>query len=132
MKKENIEALLNEIINSNGFINLDASDINAFKAGVDSIDAIKVIGKYEQAGELLSGAITTLKQENKDNSVKKLLFSMKLSSKDNLMMEDMNKIREALDMLDEDVECVWGLSTGDDIEVGNIELIVAIGFIPQN
>lgn len=132
MKKENIEALLSEIINSNGFINLDASDINAFKAGVESIDAIKVVGRYEQAGELLSGAITTLKQENKENSVKKLLFSMKLSSKDDFMMEDMNKIREALDMLDEDVECVWGLSTGDEISNGNIELIVAIGFIPQH
>ena len=44
-------------------------------------------------------------------------------------MENMSKVHEVLDMLDEDVECVWGISTNDKLKDDNLELIVSVGLV---
>jgi hypothetical protein len=43
-------------------------------------------------------------------------------------MDDMNKISEVLTQCDEEISVVWGLSTNDKLNQGEIELIILCGF----
>ena len=45
MKQDEVNELLKEAIESEGFLNLDQNDIEKLKNDVDSVDAIKVVVK---------------------------------------------------------------------------------------
>lgn len=129
MKQDEVNELLKEAIESEGFLNLDQNDIEKLKNDVDSVDAIKVSGKNEQVGDLLSEAISTLEETNREKIIRKLLFAIRLPAENEFLMENMSKVHEVLDMLDEDVECVWGISTNDKLKDDNLELIVSVGLV---
>lgn len=129
MKQDEVNELLKEAIESEGFLNLDQNDIEKLKNDVDSVDAIKVSGKNEQVGDLLSEAISTLEETNREKIIRKLLFAIRFPAENEFLMENMSKVHEVLDMLDEDVECVWGISTNDKLKDDNLELIVSVGLV---
>lgn len=132
MKQEDINTLLSDILNTSGFVNLDKTDIDNLKTGVDTLDAIKLSGKDEAIGNLLSVAISTLKDSNKDKTIKKLLFAIRLAKESNFMIELVSKVRDVLETASGDFDLVWGLSTNEDLECDNIELIVVVGLVSQN
>lgn len=132
MKQKDINALLSDIVNTSGFVNLDQTDIDSLKTGVDILDAIKLAGKDETIGNLLSVAISTLKDSNKDKSIKKLLFAIRLAKESNFMVEHISKVLDVLETTSGDFDLVWGISTNEDLECDNIELIVVVGLISQN
>ncbi len=125
MKQEDINTLLSDAVNTSGFVNLDQADIDNLKAGVDTLDAIKLAGKDEVIGTLLSVAISTLKDSNRDKTIKKMLFAIRLAKENTLMVDYMAKLRDVLETVDFDF--VWGISTNDNLECGSIELIVVVG-----
>lgn len=127
MKQEDINTLLSDVVNTNGFVNLDQTDIDNLKAGVDTLDAIKLAGKDDAIGNLLSVAISTLKDSNKDKSIKKMLFAIRLAKESNFMVEYMSKVREVLENMSGDFDFVWGISTNENLEYSSIELIVVVG-----
>lgn len=132
MKQEDINALLSTVVNTSGFVNLDQTDIDNFKASVDTLDAIKLAGKDETIGNLLSVAISTLKENNRDKTIKKLLFAIRLAKENNFMVEHMSKVRDVLEATSENFDFVWGLSTNENLKNGSIELIVVVGLVNKN
>ena len=127
MKQEDINTLLSDVVNTSGFVNLDQTDIDNLKAGVDTLDAIKLAGKDDAIGNFLSVAISTLKDSNKDKSIKKMLFAIRLAKESNFMVEYMSKVREVLENMSGDFDFVWGISTNENLEYSSIELIVVVG-----
>lgn len=71
MKQENVNKILSELVDNNGFVNVGKNEVDKLKEDVDIVDAIKVNGKYEEIGDLLSKAISTLEDENRGRIVKK-------------------------------------------------------------
>lgn len=127
MIQEEVNKLLAEIIESKGFINIDSSDIHTFKEGIDFVDGIKVSGRGEDVGELISDSISTLIENNKGKIIRKLLFIIRFPVEKCFMIKNMSKVHEALDILGEDVECVWGISTSDNLTEGSVETILFVG-----
>ena len=127
MKTERVNSLLAEIVSSQGFINIDQNDVDSFKANVGDIDAEKVSGKIEEIGVMLDNAISSIIERNDSKQVKGLLFVIRLPQ-DNCFMEKINDINEVIDKLGEELECKWVISTMDNLQNDQFELIVVIGF----
>ena len=127
MKTERVNSLLAEIVSSQGFINIDQNDVDSFKAYVGDIEAEKVSGKIEEIGVMLDNAISSIIERNDSKQVKGLLFVIRLPQ-DNCFMEKINDINEVIDKLGEELECKWVISTMDNLQNDQFELIVVIGF----
>ena len=127
MKTERVNSLLAEIVSSQGFINIDQNDVDSFKANVGDIDAEKVSGKIEEIGVMLDNAISSIIERNDSKQVKGLLFVIRLPQ-DNCFMEKINDINEVIDKLGEELECKWVISTMDNLQNDQFELIVVLGF----
>ena len=127
MKTGRVNSLLAEIVSSQGFINIDQNDVDSFKAYVGDIDAEKVSGKIEEIGVMLDNAISSIIERNDSKQVKGLLFVIRLPQ-DNCFMEKINDINEVIDKLGEELECKWVISTMDNLQNDQFELIVVIGF----
>lgn len=127
MKTEKVSSLLAEIVSSQGFINIDQNDIDSFKANVGEIDAEKMSGKVEDIGAILDNTISSIRERNDSKQIKGLLFVIRLSQ-DNNFMEKINDIHDVIDKQGEDLECKWGISTMDNLQNDQFELIVVIGF----
>ena len=127
MKTERVNSLLAEIVSSQGFINIDQNDVDSFKSYVGDIDAEKVSGKIEEIGVMLDNAISSIIERNDSKQVKGLLFVIRLPQ-DNCFMEKINDINEVIDKLGEELECKWVISTMDNLQNDQFELIVVIGF----
>ena len=127
MKTERVNSLLAEIVSSQGFINIDQNDVDSFKAYVGDIEAEKVSGKIEEIGVMLDNVISSIIERNDSKQVKGLLFVIRLPQ-DNCFMEKINDINEVIDKLGEELECKWVISTMDNLQNDQFELIVVIGF----
>lgn len=127
MKTGRVNSLLAEIVSSQGLINIDQNDVDSFKAYVGDIDAEKVSGKIEEIGVMLDNAISSIIERNDSKQVKGLLFVIRLPQ-DNCFMEKINDINEVIDKLGEELECKWVISTMDNLQNDQFELIVVIGF----
>ena len=127
MITEKTNILLSEILNSQGFINIDQNDIDNFKANIEEIDAEKVSGKNEDVDIMLDDAITTIKKRHGHEQMIKMLFVIRLSQ-ENSLMEHISSVYDVIDKQSEDLECQWGLSTMEHLRGDHLELIVVIGF----
>lgn len=127
MRTEKANSLLAEIVSSKGFINIDQNDVDGFEANTSEIDAEKVSGKVEEIGVILDNAITSIMTRNDSKQIKGLLFVIRLPQ-DNCFMENINDIQDVIDKLEEDLECKWGISTMDNLQNDQFELIVVMGF----
>lgn len=128
MRTEKTNDLLDEIVSSRGFINIDQGDIDRFKASVGEIDAGKFYGKNKEIGVILENAISSIKKRHEGKRVKRLLFVIRLSQEETIFMEHIGDVNEMIDKLGEEAECQWGLSTTENLRGGQMELIVVIGF----
>ena len=126
--EQNINSLLAEIVSSQGFINIDQNDVEGFTANVEEIDAEKVSGKDEKIGVILENAISLIRKRNSDKQMKRLLFVIRLPQ-ENDFMKHISDVHEVIDKLGEEIECQWGLSTIENLQGGQLEIIVAIGFL---
>ena len=123
-----IKKYIEEIIETSGFINIDNHDVDNFLQNLEIVDAIKVHGQSNSVEELLADALKTLQEKNSPHKCIKILFSIKSSNIGEITMDDMNKISEVLSQCDEEISVVWGLSTNDKLNQGEIELIILCGF----
>lgn len=123
-----IKKYIEEIIETSGFINIDNHDVDIFLQNLEIVDAIKVHGQSNSVEELLADALKTLQEKNSPHKCIKILFSIKSSNIGEITMDDMNKISEVLSQCDEEISVVWGLSTNDKLNQGEIELIILCGF----
>ena len=123
-----IKKYIEEIIETSGFINIDNHDVDIFLQNLEIVDAIKVHGQTNSVEELLADALKTLQEKNNPHKCIKILFSIKSSNIGEITMDDMNKISEVLSQCDEEISVVWGLSTNDKLNQGEIELIILCGF----
>ena len=123
-----IKKYIEEIIETSGFINIDNHDVDNFLQNLEIVDAIKVHGRSNSVEELLADALKTLQEKNSPHKCIKILFSIKSSNIGEITMDDMNKISEVLSQCDEEISVVWGLSTNDKLNQGEIELIILCGF----
>lgn len=123
-----IKKYIEEIIETSGFINIDNHDVDNFLQNLEIVDAIKVHGQTNSVEELLADALKTLQEKNSPHKCIKILFSIKSSNIGEITMDDMNKISEVLSQCDEEINVVWGLSTNDKLNQGEIELIILCGF----
>ena len=123
-----IKKYIEEIIETSGFINIDNHDVDNFLQNLEIVDAIKVHGRSNSVEELLADALKTLQEKNSPHKCIKILFSIKSSNIGEITMDDMNKISEVLSQCDEEISVVWGLSTNDKLNQGEIELIILWGF----
>ena len=123
-----IKKYIEEIIETSGFINIDNHDVDIFLQNLEIVDAIKVHGQTNSVEELLADALKTLQENNNPHKCIKILFSIKSSNIGEITMDDMNKISEVLSQCDEEISVVWGLSTNDKLNQGEIELIILCGF----
>lgn len=127
MKTENLNSLLANIVSIQGLINIDQKDVDSFIEEYGEIDAEKVSGKIEEIGVMLDNAISSIIERNDSKQVKGLLFVIRLPQ-DNCFMEKINDINEVIDKLGEELECKWVISTMDNLQNDQFELIVVIGF----
>lgn len=127
MRTEKVNNLLAEIVSSQGFINIDQNDVDRFKANVEEIDAEMVSGKNEEIGVILDNAISSIRKRNDGKQMKRLLFVIRLPQENNFM-EHIGDVHEVIDKLGEELECQWGLSTIENLQSNQLELIVVIGF----
>jgi cell division GTPase FtsZ len=123
-----IKKYIEEIFETSGFINIDNHDVDNFLQNLEIVDAIKVHGQTNSVEELLADALKTLQEKNSPHKCIKILFSIKSSNIGEITMDDMNKISEVLSQCDEEISVVWGLSTNDKLNQGEIELIILCGF----
>lgn len=123
-----IKKYIEEIIETSGFINIDNHDVDNFLQNLEIVDAIKVHGQSNSVEELLADALKTLQEKNSPHKCIKILFSIKSYNIGEITMDDMNKISEVLSQCDEEINVVWGLSTNDKLNQGEIELIILCGF----
>ena len=123
-----IKKYIEEIVETSGFINIDNHDVDNFLQNLEIVDAIKVHGQTNSVEELLADALKTLQEKNSPHKCIKILFSIKSSNIGEITMDDMNKISEVLSQCDEEISVVWGLSTNDKLNQGEIELIILCGF----
>ena len=123
-----IKKYIEEIIETSGFINIDNHDVDNFLQNLEIVDAIKVHGLSNSVEELLADALKTLQERNNPHKCIKILFSIKSSNIGEISMGDINKISEVLSQCDEEISLVWGLSTNDKFNQGEIELIILCGF----
>lgn len=128
MITKDAENLLAEIPNSQGFINIDTDDVEAFKARAELIDAEKVSGRCEEIGVVLNDAISSIRQRNAQMHIARLLFVIR-TSKQNDLMNHISDVHDVVGMLGEGICCQWGIATFDEMEVNQFELILAVGFI---
>ena len=126
MATDKVNNLLSEIVNSQGFINIDQNDVDIFKTNVDEIDAERVFGKVEEIGVILDSTISSIIKRIGDKQIKKLLFVIRLPQENNFM-EHISNVHDVIDKLDEKLECQWGLATIDSLQGNQLEIIVAIG-----
>lgn len=124
---ENIEALLAEIAVGQGFINIDKSDVDGFKAAVDEIDAEKVSGLNEEIGVILNNAISSISQSKAYMHLSRLLLVIRVAENNDLM-QHISDLYDVFDALGGDVSYQWGISTVDYLEPNQFELILAVGF----
>ena len=129
MTDGDIDVLLSEINENNGFTNLCQSDVKYLTFEIDVVDAIKITGVNPiEAGKVISKSIEALRDKNNDKTISKILFAIKTTENCKLNAEFITEIHEILDLLDEDIQCIWGISTNNNLIEGPLEIIVAIGF----
>lgn len=128
MSNEKIERLLSEIVSCTGFTNIDQHDIDRFRKSADTIDAEMVAGRIDDVRALLEKAFKSLTERNGARPLKQLLFSVRMPQDGALLMEHMNDISDFLDRLEENVFCLWGLSTVERLYEGQLEIIAVAGF----
>lgn len=124
---ENIEALLAEIAVGHGFINIDESDVDEFKASVEEIDAEKVSGLNEEIGVILNNAISSIRQRTAYMKISRLLLVIRIADNSDFM-QHISDLYDVFDALGGDVSYQWGISTVDYLEPNQFELILAVGF----
>ena len=129
MTNADIDILLSEINKDNGFTNLCQSDVKYLTNEVDVVDAIKIteISPIE-VGKVISKTIEALREKNSNKIISKILFAIKTTESCKLNAVHVSDIHEMLDLLDEDIQCIWGISTNNNLIGGSLEIIVAIGF----
>lgn len=128
MNNDKVEGLLAEIVQKTGLVNIDQKEIDAFRRSVNDIDAVKVHGKDAELCNLLEGAITSLVEKNGSKELKRLLFSIRFPEACPVLLDHMNGVHHIVEKLDENVDCLWGISTVKGLREDQIELIVVIGF----
>lgn len=128
MNNDKVEGLLAEIVQQTGFVNIDQKDIDAFRRSVDGMDAVKVHGKDAEICNLLENAITSLVENNGGKELKRLLFSIRFPEACPVLLDHMNGVHHIVEKLDENVDCLWGISTVEGLREDQVELIVVIGF----
>ena len=123
-----------EIITIRGTINLDFNDVKTvLKDGGVAIMSTGYGEGESRVTQAINDALHSPLLNNNDifNS-KKILFNISFSTKNELMMEEMNEVHDFMSRFGTDVETKWGLYIDDSLEQRIKFTVLATGFGIKN
>lgn len=119
-----------EIITVRGTINLDFNDVKTvLKNGGVAIMSTGYGEGENRVSQAINDALHSPLLNNNDifNS-KKILFNISFSTKNELMMEEMNEVHDFMSKFGKDVETKWGLYVDESLEQRVKFTVLATGF----
>lgn len=128
MSKELIDKLISkDILKTSGFINIDKSDVENLRKKSAFIDGVKSIGHPSDLSKMIEDAVNKVETDHRQSS-KSALLVIKQAAAGELSVEDVMAISEAFSEKREDFDFVWGVSTDSDLSIGEISVIILLGF----
>ncbi len=117
--RQELDALVQEFTNSTGMISLDKDDMSYL---YDEKEILEVrITASSSDGEDRADAVCREFKEGDYTAYDKVLMSIRYSEQHPLMMDDMNKVNEMMELFPGDFAIKWGLgidnTLGDQIKV---------------
>lgn len=117
-----------DLLNTQGFTNIDQSDIEHFKRDIEKIENASLECPLVEIETTFVQALLDMKKRNSEMQCVKILFLLKFSEQTVLKMDDMSFIDEVVDRGGEDLDCVWGMAVDNGIPQGLVKIIVLCGF----
>ena len=126
---------ISEIITTEGIINLDFRDVSkVLRDGGVAIMSYGVGKGERRLAEAIENALhSPLLNDNDIYNSKKILFNIYGSTKNPLMVEEMEEISRFTDkFVSKDIEVIWGLATDESLDEEVKITILATGFGVSN
>lgn len=120
------EFIEHELLNTQGFINIDQHDVDHFKRGLMKIEGVSVECDIAEIETTFMKTLSEVKAKNAEMQCVKILFVIKFSEQVVLTMDELAFINEAIDR--EDVEWIWGMSVDNEIPKDKLKIIALCGF----
>ncbi len=121
---------ISDIINIQGYINLDFADVSTTlrNGGVALISTGSASGENRLSKAIEAAITSPLLQDNNINDSRHLLFELSFSHDNPISMAEIAEMNNFVDHLNSDIEVIWGAmyddSLGDDVRI----IILASGF----
>lgn len=116
-----------EILSSQGFVNIDKSDVDMLQSHSDFIDGHIAVSETKSIEKKLTDEINGLIDRHRESCPNGALLVFKVNNPSDLLMEDMGRISNALSNYDS-LDIVWGISSDNTIHSGSVKLIILIGY----
>ena len=117
-----------DLLNTQGFTNIDQSDIEHFKRDIEKIESASLECPLVEIETTFVQALLDMKKRNSEMQCVKILFLLKFSEQTVLKMDDMSFIDEVMNRGGEELECVWGMAVDNGIPQGLVKIMVLCGF----
>lgn len=123
-----------EIITVPGYINLDFADVRTIlKDGGVAIMSTGTGKGDRRLGDALDSALNSPLLNNNDVfNARKVLFNIACSTKQELMMFEMDQIQDFMKRFNNQVEVIWGITFDDNLEEDLKVTLLATGFNLMN
>lgn len=121
---------ISDIINIQGYINLDFADVSTtLRNGGVALISTGIASGENRLSKAIEAAITSpLLQDNKITDAKHLLFELCFSHDNPISMSEISEMNQFVDNLNSDIEVIWGAmyddSLGDEVRI----ILLASGF----
>jgi cell division protein FtsZ len=123
-----------EIITIPGIVNLDFADVNSTlkEGGVAIMSSGFGEGQGRVAQAFESALNSPLLNNNNAFNSKKILFNIYFSSKNPLMMPEMNEVNDFMARFNRNIEVIWGTAIDESLDEKIKVTILATGFGIEN
>lgn len=122
------EQIESELLNTQGFINIDQRDIEHLKRDVEKIESASLECPLAAIETAFVQVLLDMKKRNPEMQCMRILFVLKFSEQTVLKMDDMSFIDEVMNRGGEELECVWGMAVDNGIPQGLVKIMVLCGF----
>lgn len=132
LKKKYIDNLLSEYVESLGFIGIDMHYLLHFTRGLSSFEIIKVSGLSNQIVELLSQAISSMKEVIEGRAIARYFFMFKFPENYAPGCKQMEQIVQMInafqDYCNSDDGEMHFFENCKELQMGHLEVIAVLGF----
>lgn len=121
---------ISDIINVQGYINLDFADVSTTLrgGGVALISTGVADGEARLSKAIKAATTSPLLQDNKITDAKHLLFELCFSHQNAITMAEIEEMNEFVDGLNTEIEVIWGAMYDDDLKDSVRIILLASGF----